>query len=138
MAGPETTITVDASNNSWAGLRDAINRAGALPPPSSTTVCRLPHRLVLTANNSGASNAITVKCDPPAALAPLAAAGSRDGAAGRVLTVSKATNTITDLIPGVTLHLAAADPAKPVRLTVTRDSSSIQNAVEEWVALPRW
>lgn len=142
-SAPETTITVDASNNSLAGLRDAINRAGAGVTASiiNDGSAGCPYRLVLTANNSGASNAITVSCDLSGGTAPTFAtlqegrdALVRLGEGAGALTVSKATNTITDLIPGVTLHLAAADPAKPVRLTVTRDSSSIQNAVEEWVA----
>jgi len=60
--GETTTIDVTSANNTLAGLRDAINAAGAgvralIVNDGSDA---FPYRLLLTANSSGADNAISI------------------------------------------------------------------------------
>jgi flagellar hook-associated protein 2 len=49
------------------------------------------------------------------------------------LTVSSASNTLSSLIPGVTLSLASASPDTPVSLTVGADTSSITTDINNFV-----
>ncbi len=58
--------------------------------------------------------------------------GSTTGG-GAPLTVTSSSNTITDLVPGVTLNLLSANPSSPVTVTVTNDTSSIEKAIRGFV-----
>lgn len=62
--GATTTITIDGTNNTLSGLASAINSSGA---GVTATIIQdgsdsrtQPHRLMLTSNNTGATNAITI------------------------------------------------------------------------------
>lgn len=55
--------------------------------------------------------------------------GSGDGA----MTVDSDTNQITDLIPGITLNLLAADPSKTVTIDIANDVESAKKAVTDFV-----
>jgi flagellar hook-associated protein 2 len=59
--------------------------------------------------------------------------GSAEGG-GAPITISSASNTLTQLIPGVTLNLLGADPATTVRITVANDTEAVTAAVEGFVA----
>ncbi|HOD65806.1 MAG TPA: flagellar filament capping protein FliD [candidate division Zixibacteria bacterium] len=64
-AGPLKTITIDGTNNSLAGIRQAINDAGAGVTASIVNdgSSSNPYRLVLTADKTGRANRITVTSD---------------------------------------------------------------------------
>jgi len=47
--------------------------------------------------------------------------------------VRRASNTITDVIPGLTFDLRYADPATTVEVAVTRDLDAAKSAIEEFV-----
>lgn len=141
-SGTEVTLTIDSTNNSLAGLRDAINRAGAgvtaaIIHDGST---ENPYRLVLTANATGETNRITLTSSLSGGAAPAFTtmqeaqnASVRLGSGDGALVVSKPTNNITDLIPGATLNLVSADPTKPVTITISRDASSTVSAIRDLV-----
>ena len=48
--------------------------------------------------------------------------------------ISSASNTVTGVIPGVTLNLASAPPGSPVQLTVGTDSTQALAAVNNFVS----
>jgi flagellar hook-associated protein 2 len=48
--------------------------------------------------------------------------------------VSSASNTVDDLIPGVTLHLRGADSETTVTLTVGRDEGAVKEKIDEFVS----
>ncbi len=52
---------------------------------------------------------------------------------GAPLTVTSSSNTVTDLVPGVTLNLLSADTASPVTVTVANDTSAIEDAIRGFV-----
>jgi flagellar hook-associated protein 2 len=58
--------------------------------------------------------------------------GSTSGG-GSPITIQSASNTIADVIPGVTLNLLGADPSTTVRIGVENDTEGIQTAVEGFV-----
>jgi flagellar hook-associated protein 2 len=63
--GTVKTITIDATNNSLAGLKKAINDAniGVTASIISDGSAENPYRMVLTANKTGAANTISVTSD---------------------------------------------------------------------------
>lgn len=52
---------------------------------------------------------------------------------GSPITVTSSSNTVTDLVPGVTLNLLSADSSSPVTVTVTNDTSAIENSIRGFV-----
>ncbi|KIO48055.1 flagellar filament capping protein FliD [Nitrosospira sp. NpAV] len=154
-AKPAQTVTIDPSNNTLAGVRDAINTANI---GVSATIINdgSSNRLVLTSKDTGAASSIkiTVADDDGAnldaaglsrlAFDPVAAAGTGknltevqaaqdakleiDG-----ITISKGSNTITDAIEGVTLNLLKSNLNTPTTLAVARDGTGVKAAVEAFV-----
>lgn len=144
-ASAETgTVTIDSSNNSLAGIKDAINaadigvRASIVGDGSAN-----PYRLVLQSTVSGAKGSIKLSVSGDTDLQNLLAydpAGTQNltqTAAGQDavatingLSITSGTNSITNAVPGVTLSLVKAGTAT---LTVARDTSSVQKGVEDLV-----
>ncbi|MCC6532564.1 MAG: flagellar filament capping protein FliD [Burkholderiales bacterium] len=141
------SITIGASNNTLAGIRDAINAAklgvtASIVNDGSGT----PYRLALSVNDTGAARSLRISVTGDAALSSLLAhdpAGTQnlaqtapaadalfkvDGVA-----VSKSKNTITDVIEGVTLNLTRTNAGAPTEVGVVRDSGAIKGSVEALV-----
>ena len=118
-------ITIDATNDSLTGLRDAINDAAGNNSISASIInVDGGSRLVLTAKNSGTANSITA----PALFTEIAAATDAsleiDGFA-----VTSASNSVSDVVPGVTLELKAIGTGN---LSTTRDTESVKEKLEEF------
>jgi flagellar hook-associated protein 2 len=144
-----TKITIDSSNNTLQGVRDAINNAHA---GVSATIINdgTNYRLALTSTNSGTKNAVKISVAESGApgLSQLAYDASTGGtsnmtqnaaAADAVIkvdgvTITKPSNTITDAIQGVTLNLTKQTATGvTTQLTLTRDDSTITNALNSFV-----
>lgn len=141
------TVTIDASNNSLAGIRDAINAAkigvaAAIVNDGSGA----PYRLVLSSDNAGKANSLKISVSGDAALSSLLAQdpGGAQNLSETVtaqnaefkvdgVAVSKSTNTVTDAIPGVTLNLMKTNAGSPSSITVARDTASVKSAIEGFV-----
>ncbi|MEB0136410.1 flagellar filament capping protein FliD [Actimicrobium sp. CCC2.4] len=142
------TVTIDAGNNTLTGIRDAIN--GASIGVTATILNdggTSPYRLVLTQGSTGVSNSMKISVGGDAALSALL---GQDPAGTQAMTenqtaanalfsidgiaVSKTSNTVTDVLPGVTLNLLAKTAAGAnVNLTVARDTAAITNSVTQFV-----
>ncbi len=152
---PAATITIDSSNNTLSGIRDAINTANA-GVSASIINDGTGNRLVLTSSNSGVDNSIKLTTTDDdgnntdttglSALAfdPAAAAGagknqSQLAAARNALftvdgiAISKSSNTVTDAIQGVTLNLAQTNVGNPVSVAINQDTQSITSAIQTLV-----
>lgn len=142
-AGRTYTITIDSTNNTLEGLRDAINDLGADVTASiindgSTS----PARLVISPKNSGTANVVRMtglsgfEFNPAAPLtgsmqqtiAAVDAVAIIDG-----ITVTKSSNVLTDAIPGVTLTLTAKNEGTPTTLQVSTDSEAVKKSIESFV-----
>lgn len=136
--GPVHTVILDSSNNTLAGLRDAINQAqsdvqAVIINDGSAT----PYRLVLTAAKGGTANTIQVNqaltdgaikdaiTGITEAKAPANASVSINGVG-----ITGNGNTITDAIPGVTLQLTGTGSTT---LGIARDTAAIQSSVQGFV-----
>lgn len=138
------SITIDSSNNTLSGIRDAINAAGA--GVSASIVGdggALPYHLVLSAGASGAAHAMRVTVTGDAALQSLLgydpagtqnltqSAAAQDAALTiNGLGVTSPSNAVSGAIQGVTLQLAGEGDTT---LQLARNAASIQSAVAGFV-----
>jgi len=146
----ETTLTVDitSENNTLAGIRDAINAAADSKGVTATIVnADDGAHLVLSANDTGASNALTITTsggdgglagfshDPPNAstMTQLSAASDAQVKIDGLLR-SNASNTLTDMLEGVSLTLTEAAPGTIKSLTVASDPSVLRSAAKAFVS----
>lgn len=115
-------VTISASNNTLTGMRDAINDS----PDNNTISASIINvdggsRLVLTSKTAGTANAITA----PAMFSEIEAAKDAeliiDG-----FNVTHSSNTITDVIPGVTMELNSTGSGE---LATSRDTDSIRESL---------
>lgn len=142
------TVTIDATNNSLRGIRDAINTANiGITATIINDGGTSPYRLALTSGNSGQSNSIKISVTGDAALAALLAhdpaglpaaqnfteTAAAQNAAFTVdgVAISKTSNTVSDVIGGVTLSLLKTT-ASPVTVDVALDSATVKSAVEKF------
>jgi len=142
-----TSITIDSTNNTLAGIRDAINAAGA--GVSATIVndgSGTPYRLSLTSTNSGASNSLKITTSGgDAAIDSLLAydpAGTQNLTQTQVaqnadltvngIAITSASNTVNGAIQGVTLTLKNTTTT-PASLAVERDTTAMHTAASSFV-----
>ncbi|GGE84907.1 flagellar filament capping protein FliD [Massilia psychrophila] len=144
------TVTIDATNDSLAGVRDAINKAGA---GVTATIVNdggsTPYRLALTSDKTGEAMSMKIAVTNTEADTGLSALLNHDPASAQALVqtstaqnakftidgiaVSKATNTVSDVIGGVTLNLLKTNPDTATALTIARDTASVTTAVNAFV-----
>ena len=148
------TITIDASNNSLLGVRDAINQAGA-GVTASIVNDGSGNRLVLSSTATGAANGFrvsTVDSDgnnldasglSQLAFDPTASGGtpqtahvadasnanfSLDG-----LAISKPNNNVSDAIAGLNINLASVSTTATA-FTIARDTTTAKSNVNSFVS----
>lgn len=165
-SGDAKEITINSSNNTLSGVRDAINNADA---GVKATIINdgSAYRLILSAEDMGASNRIKIEVAEDGSnytgagddiditgLSRLAfnatydADGNTTGGVTNMtqsqsaidaklnidgLDVTRSTNTITDLITGVTLNLKKGDSSTTVTLDVASDIESYKTKLSDFV-----
>ena len=146
------TVTIDSAHTSLSDIRDAINAAdvgvsAVIVNDGSST----PYRLVLTSDNSGVANSLKISVSGEVAgntaLSDLLAHDPANSAGQNLaekitaqdakitvngIEATKSSNTVTDVIHGVTLNLLKKTTAT-AGVTVARDTSSIKSALEAFV-----
>ncbi|MDD3610239.1 MAG: flagellar filament capping protein FliD [Halothiobacillaceae bacterium] len=154
------SITVDSSNNTLAGIRDAINNATGNSGVSATIVNvddglgGTESRLVLSSTQPGSSNAITVTAtdddgnstdtsglsrlvyDPNGSgVTNLTQQTAAQDALIRVdgMNVTRSSNVISDAIDGVTLTLKPDGVGKTNEITVSTDQEAVKKALTTFV-----
>ena len=142
------TVTINSSNNSLQGIRDAINAANigvsaSIVNDGSST----PYRLVLTSANTGAANSMKISASGDATVSSLLSydptsttgqnlnqslAGLNANITVNGIPTSKASNVVSDIIPGVTINLTKPSTT-PVTLTVAPDTATVTKNVNSFV-----
>lgn len=141
---PTGTVTLDGSNNSLQGIRDAVNAANI--GVTATIVSdggAVPNHLVFTSSKTGAPSSMKISVSgdasinsllayDPAATQNMTQSSAAQSAALTVngIAVSSASNTVSDAIQGVTLNLAKIGASN---LTVARNTASVENGVNAFV-----
>ncbi|MCS7235364.1 MAG: flagellar filament capping protein FliD [Armatimonadota bacterium] len=138
--GSSKDITVADGQNSLSGIAAAINAAGAGVYAAVVHV-HGGYRLLVTSRTSGQAGAVSVDASGlvggaqalsfPHEVSPAQDAEVVLGTGSGAVTAHRPTNLVTDLLPGVTLALAAAGTAT---VTVEQDVEAVKRAVREFVA----
>ncbi len=146
-----TSITIDSSNNTLEGIRDAINTANL--GVNATIVndgSGTPYRLALSSSNSGVNNSFKITTsggdgslsnllayDPEGAqnlTQTLAAQNANLTVNG--IAITSASNNVSEAIQGVTLtlkNITVKDTIDtPTTLTIARDTSAINAAASSF------
>lgn len=145
------SITIDSGNNSLQGIRDAINAAqmGVTATIINDGSATVPYRLALSSDSGGVSNSIkittsggdgtiaTLLAHDPAGLPAAQHLNQTVTAQNAVfkvngVAVSKTSNTVSDVVQGVTLTLNKVTTT-PVTLTVARDTATISSSISGFV-----
>lgn len=143
------SITVNSSNDTLAGLRDAINSANlgvtaSIVNDGSST----PYRLVLTSNTTGANESMQISVQGDAGISslltyPPSTGGPSSGAMIQTapaqnanltvngLTLTSSTNAVATALPGISLNLLQTGQST---LTVANNSSAIQTNIDGFVS----
>lgn len=141
------TVTIDSSNNTLEGIRDAVNAADIGVSASIVNDGGAsPYRLVFSSTASGASNSMSISVSGDATLSNLLSndpAGTQNMAETLTaqnanftvngVAITKTSNTVTDAIEGVTLSLKQIT-TEPVNLTVTKDTAAINEAANKFIS----
>ncbi len=152
--GESLDVTVDGSNNTLAGLRDAINSAGDNPGVTASILHETGgSRLILTGSETGAANAINISVvdgddsnnTDANGLSKLFFIGvGDDGLAEQITTaidaqltvdgfdIESASNSVAGVIEGVTLELEALGSST---IAIEQDVSQVEETVEEFVSV---
>ena len=143
-------ITIDSSNNTLSGVRDAINNAGA-GVNASILKNGDNYQLLLVSEETGLSKSMSISITGDSVggdtdndgLSQLAfnssgsqltqyAAGANANFSINGLSVSSASNTVTDVIDGVTLNLLSAT-SSAITIDVKTDTDAIVADVQAFV-----
>lgn len=144
------SLTIDATNNTLGGIRDAINSSAAnngvtasIINVNNSTNTGTVSKLVLTAKDTGLANGFTVgvvgdvglsKLDTatPANYTGVAAADANILIDGQAAT--RSSNVITDVLQGVTLNLQSAAVGTNVAVDIKLDNAGIKKTITDFVS----
>ena len=149
--GSATTITVSASTT-LQQLADAIN-AEDDSPASASVVQTSPgsYKLVLSGRETGTTNAFTIQSALTGGAGVAFTDTDTDGVSGdsaadnsqqainaaftvNGVAVTSASNTVSDVVTGVTLSLTRKDPATTVTVKVDRDTDQAKALIGKFVS----
>ena len=143
VGGKDYALAIDSPNNTLAGIARAVNAANSGVTASVVTDAN-GSRLTFKGATGAANNfTLTAGSDADAGLQALAYPGSgmtkaQDAQDAIVrmdgVDVTRATNTIDDLVDGVTLKLVSAAPTETVTLGGERPTAAIKQGVADFVA----
>ncbi|MFZ0663361.1 MAG: flagellar filament capping protein FliD [Acidobacteriaceae bacterium] len=137
-SGAAKTITIDWTDNTIASLASAIN-SGGYGVSASVINDGSTQRLSLVSNTSGAAGDLTVSASLSDTTTS-AAINFTQGQAGQDaqftvdgINATSASNTVSNVIPGVTFQLLSAASATDVQVEITNDNSDVESAVSSFV-----
>lgn len=139
IGGTDHVITIGASNDSLNGVAAAINAAG-IGINATVQSEGGSFRLVLK-GPSGAANAFTLSglaaFDYPSTTSGMTRAQTAQDALLKVdgVPYQRATNSVSDIITGLTLTLKKAAPGETVSLTASRPTDAIKSTMSDFVSV---
>jgi len=145
-------VTLDGTNNTLEGIRDAINTESDNSSVNASIINvddgsgGTVSKLVLTSVETGTANSINITASGDAGLSGLTYAADGSGglnqqheAKDAIILVdgqqaTRSTNSITDVIQGVTLDLQSAQVGTEFDLDVSLDEDNIKEVTEAFVS----
>ena len=140
-SGTAQTIMLNSSDNTLAGLAAAINASGA-GINASVLTDSTGSMLSLVSGTSGAGGDITVSAnsiaDTTTSSSTLAYTSAATGADANLtvdgVALTSASNTVANLIPGVTFQLLAPSAAgEQVQVVIGNDNTDVESTVNQMV-----
>lgn len=150
-ADPSFDVVIDSSNNTLEGIRDAINAAdqGVTATIVNDGDATNPYRLVLSSTDTGLEESIQISVagGGDATVQGLLEHNPADGGTENLsqtvaaqnaeftvdgIPITKSSNTVSDVIEGVTLGLSGVTTA-PVTVSVSQDTDSAKASVQAFV-----
>jgi flagellar hook-associated protein 2 len=135
-SGAPKIVTINSSNSTLKGVRDAINNANA--NVTATIIndgSATPYKLLITANDTGMANSFTIT-DSLSGGQALGLTQAQAAADAQFMvngvSVTKSSNTISDVITGVSFTLKK-QTSGPVALSIKKDTDAIVSAVNDFV-----
>jgi flagellar hook-associated protein 2 len=133
------TIAINESNNTLAGVCNAINEAaaGVTATIINDGTPNTPYRLLITATDSGSDYGFSIN-ETGLTGGQALQMDQKQAASDAVfvmngVTITKGSNTVSDVIPGVTFTLKN-ETTSAVKLTVDKDVDGIIAALNEFVS----
>jgi flagellar hook-associated protein 2 len=150
VGGATTSINIDTTDNTLAGIASAINSAANNPGVTASIITTSDGaRLVLSGTTTGASNAITVTqsggdgglsslvYDPADGVTNMTQTQAAQDASFSIngFAATSPSNVVSGAITGVTINLLGASAANtPTSLTITPDTSGAQTSINAFVS----
>jgi flagellar hook-associated protein 2 len=131
-ANSPVTVTVDSSNNTPSQLADSINSQN-IGVSASVIQDSNGYRLALVSTSSGAPGDIAVSGNTTGLTFTKAVTGSNAALVVDGVPISSASNTVSNVINGVTLNLGSPSPNTPVIVNVSPDTSQASTAINNFV-----
>ncbi|MGB5583549.1 MAG: flagellar filament capping protein FliD [Gammaproteobacteria bacterium] len=142
---PADTVTVDLSTaKTLSEIRTAINDDPNNPGVTATIIHgdNNKQKMILTADDSGADNALTITTSGRVRLSDFDFQTLNDIGGDTSLldaefnidgyNITRSSNTISDVISGVTLNLVSADPGMTHNIAIERDLETVKEAVQSF------
>lgn len=137
-------ITIDSANSTLAGVRDAINQANvgvtASIVDSGEAAGSDRYHLILNSKNTGTKGTMDIAFNLNGGTAPSLSdlqtaqdATVKLGKGANAVTITSSSNTISDVLPGITLDLKQAKPGESLDLTIASDRSATRTAVTNFL-----
>ena len=137
----DKTTTVSLTDGNLNALSSAINKANA---GVTATILNdgTQDRLVITGNQTGSDNAVSItgtgtlaQFDTASGTTSMTRSQTAQNAEMKIdgIAVSKASNTVTDAIKGVTLNLQQTNVGSPVTVSLAKDTSTISKNISAFV-----
>lgn len=133
-------ITIDSTNNSLTGIRDAINKANpgvtASIVDAGESAGSSRYRLSLNSNTSGMAGQIDATFalgGSSPTLTDMTAAQDAHiklGTGSNAIDVYSSTNTVTGALDGVTLTLNSAKPGTAINVRLSQNTAPVREAVQ--------
>jgi flagellar hook-associated protein 2 len=136
--GAAQIVAVPTSDATLAGLEDAINNTAGI----GVTASIVPNSdgtssLALTSQTPGAAGTLTVNSSVTDSVTALnynvAVQGANANLTVDGVNLTSASNTVSNLIPGVTFQLLSSSPT-PVQVVIGNDNSGVESGVSQFVS----
>ena len=144
------SITIDSSNNTLSGIRDAINAAGmGVTASIINDGSASPYRLLITNNQTGVANSMRISVSGDSAVSSILTEDPTNPAAQNFqetttaqnasltisgVAVSKPSNVITDAISGVTMTLNKTNVGSTLNLNLSNNTSNLTTSINNFVS----
>jgi len=132
----QQTITIGSSDNTLTSLANAIN-SGSYGVTANVITDSSGSRLSLVSKTSGAGGDIVASSTLLDGSTSVSFSQVQAGADAQMkvdgVSVSSASNTVTNAIQGVTFQLLSQAPSESVQVEITNDNSDVESAVNTFV-----